>query len=428
MRALHSVSWFVASLTIAGSAAAHGRTAVLRGKSAPPRSRQALAVGPNTRRVTRTSPRERSEEQATKSVEMRTHRIVRGDSLSGIAVLYGTSVQALAAANGMRPEDVIRTGQELVIPQQARPGGGNDWLKYAHSPPQPGRLDLVTYKLRFRGPVLEKGRLLPTARHDISELLGVHGTRPPVPDRLLRLLVRVSDTFGGRLIRVVSGYRTSSYFADSRHKHSAAIDFSIAGVPNAVVRQYLLLFDDVGVGYYPNSSFVHLDVRDGAMQWVDYAGPGEAPRLHPNAPRYAQAPSVSDLDEIAENVAAAMDAAAPSHTTSAIKRALDNVEAFQSDPSHGEAPGGAMHAESLHVDSTHAESLHVDSTHGAAPRSRAAHGDTSGMPVPDREPATKHGDATPTTEHGDATPTTEHGDATPAVETHAHASDDSESR
>src|SRR5690349_23803401 len=35
------------------------------------------------------------------SVVMRTHRIVRGDSLSGIAVLYGTSVRALAAANGL---------------------------------------------------------------------------------------------------------------------------------------------------------------------------------------------------------------------------------------------------------------------------------------------------------------------------------------
>lgn len=408
MRALHSVSWFLASSIVAGSAGAH-HSAILRGKSAPPRSRQALAVGPNSRRVTGTSPRERSEEQATKSVEMRSHRIVRGDSLSGIALLYGTSVQALAAANGMRPEDVIRTGQELVIPQQVRPGGGNDWLKYAHSPPQAGRLDLMTYKLRFRGPVLEKGRLLPTARHDISELLGVTPTRPPVPDRLLRLLVRVSDTFGGRLIRIVSGYRTSSYFVDSRHKHSAAIDFSIAGVPNAVVRQYLLLFDDVGVGYYPNSSFVHLDVRDGAMQWVDYAGPGEAPRLHPNSRRYAQAPSVSDLDEIAENVAAAMDAAAPSHTTSAIKRALDNVEAFQTEPSRLETTG----------DATHAESLHADSPRGATPRTRATHNDTSGMPEPDREPATNHGDATPATDHPSATP---------AAETHPHASDDGETR
>ena len=32
----------------------------------------------------------------------------------------------------------------------------------------------------------------------------------------------------------------------------------------------------VGVGYYPNSSFVHLDVRkDRSAFWIDYSGPGE---------------------------------------------------------------------------------------------------------------------------------------------------------
>ncbi len=257
------------------------------------------------------------------SVVMRTHRIVRGDSLSGIAVLYGTSVNALAAANGLKSEDVIRTGQDLVIPEQARPGGGNDWLKYAHKADQPGHLDLIGFNAHFRGQVIEKGRLSPAARAEISELLGATAARPPVPDRLLRLLVRVSDTFGGRPIRVVSGFRTSSFFSDSRHKQSAAVDFSIPGIPNSVVRQYLLLFDNAGVGYYPNSSFVHLDVRGCAMQWVDYAGPGEAPRLRPETMRVAGTakghngvrkvlggPSVSDLDEIAEGVAAAMDEAA----------------------------------------------------------------------------------------------------------------------
>jgi len=243
---------------------------------------------------------------------MRTHRIVRGDSLSAIAALYGTSVRALAAANGLGLGEIIRAGQELVIPQQARPGGGNDWLKYARPPKQPGRLELFTftYRSRFRGQVVERGRLSPAARGAISTLLGAKGSRPAVPDRLIRLLVRVSDTFGGRPIRVVSGYRTSSYFEDSRHKHSAAVDFSMPGVPNAVLRQYLLLFDDVGVGYYPNSSFVHLDVRDGAMQWVDYAGPGEAPRQWPHSSKLAGAPRISELDEIAEGVAAAMDDAA----------------------------------------------------------------------------------------------------------------------
>lgn len=285
-----------------------------------------------------------------KGTVSRTHKVVRGDSLSGIAALYGTTVQALSVANGLAPGDVLRTGQELVILQPARFGGGSDWLKYARAPEQAGRLELSTYTERFRGVVLEKGRITQNARREISALLGVHGDRPPVPDRLIRLLVRVSDTFGGRPIRVVSGFRTSSYFSDSRHRHSAAIDFSIYGVPNAVVRQYLLLFDDVGVGYYPNSSFVHLDVREGAMQWVDYAGPGEAPRLRPYAPklversrtasfsvpapvrRVGSQPSMAELDDVAAGITAAIDA--PSSASAEAAKV-----AAKSDPEPTGAPG-----------------------------------------------------------------------------------------
>jgi LysM repeat protein len=330
MRALFRVSTSLAILLGSVVAAARPTTA--------PSARAAKVAAPRRARLAPPSevPRRRSAAESGAaicerfgeqlgnggSVVMRTHRIVRGDSLSGIAVLYGTSVNALAAANGLKSDDVIRTGQDLVIPEQARPGGGNDWLKYAHKSDEPGRLDLIGFNAHFRGRVVEKGRLSPAARAEISELLGATGARPAVPDRLLRLLVRVSDTFGGRPIRVVSGFRTSSFFSDSRHKQSAAVDFSIPGIPNSVVRQYLLLFDNAGVGYYPNSSFVHLDVRGCAMQWVDYAGPGEAPRLRPETTRMAGTakehngvrkvaggPSVSDLDEIAEGVAAAMDEA-----------------------------------------------------------------------------------------------------------------------
>ena len=64
---------------------------------------------------------------------------------------------------------------------------------------------------------------------------------------------------------------------------SQAVDFSIQGVPNTVLRDYLRRFRNCGVGYYPNSSFVHLDVRTSAAYWVDYAGPGEAPRSRPRS-------------------------------------------------------------------------------------------------------------------------------------------------
>jgi len=287
---------------------------------------------------------------------MRTHRIERGDSLSVIAWRHGTSVKALAAANGLTPDQKIRTGQKLVIPQHARLGGGDDWLKYASPAKRRGHLDLVTYQARFRGPVVEDGKVLPEARQKISALLGAGGTHPAIAERLIRLLVRVSDTFGGRSIRVVSGYRSSSYFSDSRHKSAEAIDFSIPGVPNSILRQYLLLLDDVGVGYYPNSSFVHLDVRGCPVQWVDYAGPGEAPRIPRSSPRNAIAtnsgaspggsakgaakPRASDLDDIAEEVVAAMEEAAkppavPAATGSrpTAQRVFDPLaESLSSDP------------------------------------------------------------------------------------------------
>ena len=38
------------------------------------------------------------------------------------------------------------------------------------------------------------------------------------------------------------------------------------------------------MGYYPNSSFVHLDVRKSASAfWIDYSGPGENAQYAANA-------------------------------------------------------------------------------------------------------------------------------------------------
>jgi hypothetical protein len=54
----------------------------------------------------------------------------------------------------------------------------------------------------------------------------------------------------------------------------------VRGVPNETVRDFCRQFRKVGVGYYPNSSFVHLDVRDANAFWIDYASTGQAPRYH----------------------------------------------------------------------------------------------------------------------------------------------------
>jgi len=181
-------------------------------------------------------------------------------------------------------------GQVLSLPgakgDASRPERADEPAVKAVSADRAGYLEIYTYTARWRGRVVDrKGKLSPTAVSNISRLLGATGDRPRLDQRLIRLLVQVSDAFGGRPIRIVSGFRTSSYYEDSRHRLSRAVDFSIPGVSNATLRDYLRRFANVGVGYYPNSSFVHLDVREGAAYWVDYSGPGEAPRTRPDAPR-----------------------------------------------------------------------------------------------------------------------------------------------
>jgi len=94
---------------------------------------------------------------------------------------------------------------------------------------------------------------------------------PPAP-ALVRLLYRVADHFGRqREIWVISGYRSPQYNAlrtrqsrqvgrESRHMQGEAIDFRIDGIPLHTLRQFLVKLRAGGVGFYPDSNFVHMDV------------------------------------------------------------------------------------------------------------------------------------------------------------------------
>jgi uncharacterized protein YcbK (DUF882 family) len=97
--------------------------------------------------------------------------------------------------------------------------------------------------------------------------------------RLMRLLYQTGRHWPGQRIDVVSGFRSPSVAKNphSPHMKGLACDFSVEGVKNTELRDYLRShMKKVGVGYYPNSSFVHLDVRkDRSAFWIDYSGPGE---------------------------------------------------------------------------------------------------------------------------------------------------------
>jgi len=155
---------------------------------------------------------------------------------------------------------------------------------FARRPRRRGYVVLVGTTGRWQGQALtSKGKITDHARKGFEKVLASWrtGSRETIDEQLIRLLVRVSDHFGGRPVRVVSGYRpwsATQYTPHSRHNLGQAVDFSIPGVPNSALRDYCRSLGRVGVGYYPNSSFVHLDVRETKTYWVDYSGPGEAPR------------------------------------------------------------------------------------------------------------------------------------------------------
>ncbi len=101
----------------------------------------------------------------------------------------------------------------------------------------------------------------------------------PMNPRLISLIYKTGRHWPGHRVEVVSGYRHPKYAKNPRSPHmkGLACDFRVVGVANTDLRDYLRrTFDKVGVGYYPNSSFVHLDVRkDHSAFWIDYSGPGE---------------------------------------------------------------------------------------------------------------------------------------------------------
>lgn len=241
----------------------------------------------------------------------RTHVVAKGHTLSAIAGRYAITVTALCNANGISRHASLTVGEQLIIPHKTDKDGeyakkqrlrgdfdeksdeGDDdakskesasdskksWTPYVRPAWRRGFIKIRRYGRYWEGYVIgPKNEVLGHASNKINFVLGAHSDGPRIDPKLVRLIASVSDKFGGREMRIVSGYRTKSFVAASKHKQGKALDFSIPGIPNEALRDYLRTIDDVGVGYYPNSSFVHLDVRGYNSYWIDMAGPGEAPR------------------------------------------------------------------------------------------------------------------------------------------------------
>jgi uncharacterized protein YcbK (DUF882 family) len=105
------------------------------------------------------------------------------------------------------------------------------------------------------------------------------GAETPIDPRLIDLLYRISQRTRQR-IQIVSGFRAPMFStADlSYHTRGMAADIRIPGMTPLMVRDLAESMGVGGLGYYPVSQFVHVDVRTERARWIDYShdkGDGE---------------------------------------------------------------------------------------------------------------------------------------------------------
>ena len=166
-------------------------------------------------------------------------------------------------------------------------------LTFCDGAPNPAALDSVSVLARPRDverpalPEIKAYQRLPAdrgpkAKRRNAAYLSKNVMR--VHPGLLSRLQRVANRFPGKTIEILSGHRPDARDT-SRHHHGRALDMRVAGVSRETLRDFLRTFPETGVGYYPNSYFVHMDVRDDKGYWVDRSGPGEAPDYGPWPPQ-----------------------------------------------------------------------------------------------------------------------------------------------
>lgn len=223
--------------------------------------------------------------------------LAAGESLWTVARRLDCTVEALARASGISVDTALRPGARLVIPgasAKAQPatkpatssGGtarGHKALPVPRSVPS-GTVSLYRVATQERIKLTltdDKGRVRPQATARMARFLrprNSHKQKRPEP-RLLALLAEVARHYDNRQIQVMSGYRVAGGFTsgESRHTKGAAMDIRVDGVDNRKLCDYLRHFHNVGVGFYPHSSFVHFDVRDKNAYWVDMSSAGRKP-------------------------------------------------------------------------------------------------------------------------------------------------------
>jgi len=93
----------------------------------------------------------------------------------------------------------------------------------------------------------------------------------PIDPRLIDLLYRIAQRTHQKII-LVSGFRAPMFSLAtlSYHTRGMAADIRIPGMTPLMARDLAESMGVHGLGYYPVSGFIHVDVRDEKTRWTDY--------------------------------------------------------------------------------------------------------------------------------------------------------------
>ncbi|MFH1435023.1 MAG: LysM peptidoglycan-binding domain-containing protein [Pseudomonadota bacterium] len=213
------------------------------------------------------------------------HTVMPGQTLSHISSAYKVKIPNILNANGLKNANSIKVGDKLLIPEAEKVVA----VKYSPSAAQNMLyVQPITFHRIHTGETKTINLFKPSGKQNkghyaiFKNLMFDHRAKKThdIHARLMLLLARVAKYFDYKTLIIYSGYRKyqkGQYTKHSKHNQGRAIDFAVEGVSNWKLQKYCRNFSNTGVGYYPNSYFVHLDAREASAFWIDYSGPGESP-------------------------------------------------------------------------------------------------------------------------------------------------------
>jgi len=186
-------------------------------------------------------------------------------------MLRGHNAERIGGRHGVRRRDLLRLGAlagALLLPMPA----------FAKLAQRESRKTLKLYNLHTGESIASTfwvdGQYVPDSLHEIDKILRDHHTDSVIrtDHKLVELMFQIQNKLGTEKgLDVVCGYRSPAtnaklvregltHAAHSFHISGQAIDFRVPERKLRDVRKLAMELQAGGVGYYPRSDFLHVDV------------------------------------------------------------------------------------------------------------------------------------------------------------------------